>query len=726
MITAPEMIIAKIAPELDHLRMPIDSLRPHPQNPRRGNIDLIAASLEAHGQYRPIIARSDGEVLAGNHTLAAARSLGWAEIAALRLDLDDEQAKRILLVDNRSAELGRYDDQALLEILEEIAATEAGLGATGWADDDLASLEASLSAIAEEEASAEGSLSLAERFVVPPFSVLDARQGYWRDRRRSWLALGIRSEIGRGDNLLQFSETARQGSSGTSTFDPVLCEIAYRWFSPPAGRVLDPFAGGSVRGIVAAALGRSYLGIELRPEQIEANRAQAAEIIPRLRGSAEIAQPDRTPDLTPIEAHGGIRVKRDDSWALGGQPLGAKARTMWRLLTLGAYDGLLTAGAARSPQIERAALVAAALGLPARIHTADGNETDETQVCRAAGAELLRHRPGRLSVLRARLRSDAAEHPRWLLVPFGMAFEPYVADIAEQTANLPADAERLLVSVGSGATLAGILRGLAEQGRRIPILAVRVGADPAPALDELAPGWRDLPDLEWIDSPLAYEAAAPNLLGDLILDPMYEAKCLPFIRPGDVLWAVGLRASAAAQASPAAAEAPRWLEGDSLRLDSLLGSEEAPFDLIFSCPPYFDLERYSEDPADLSNLSWAAFLEAYRAIIASCAERLADHRFACWAIGDIRDERGLYRGLISETISAFAAAGMSLYNEMILVTPAGSLPIRVARHFPPGRKVGKTHQQFLVFVKGDPRLAAANCGPIEIEIPEPEEELPDA
>ena len=67
-------------------------------------------------------------------------------------------------------------------------------------------------------------------------------------------------------------------STGTSIFDPVVCEIAYRWFCPPGGAVLDPFAGGSVRGVVASKLGRPYTGIDLRAEQIDANRAQAAQI----------------------------------------------------------------------------------------------------------------------------------------------------------------------------------------------------------------------------------------------------------------------------------------------------------------------------------------------------------------------------------------------------------------------------------------------------------------
>ena len=67
-------------------------------------------------------------------------------------------------------------------------------------------------------------------------------------------------------------------STGTSIFDPVLCEIAYRWFCPPGGAVLDPFAGGSVRGIVASKLGRPYTGIDLRAEQIDGNRSQAEQI----------------------------------------------------------------------------------------------------------------------------------------------------------------------------------------------------------------------------------------------------------------------------------------------------------------------------------------------------------------------------------------------------------------------------------------------------------------
>jgi DNA modification methylase len=70
----------------------------------------------------------------------------------------------------------------------------------------------------------------------------------------------------------------REELTGTSIFDPVLCELAYSWFSPKGGIVLDPFAGGSVRGIVASKLGRQYIGVDLRAEQVAANRKQGDEL----------------------------------------------------------------------------------------------------------------------------------------------------------------------------------------------------------------------------------------------------------------------------------------------------------------------------------------------------------------------------------------------------------------------------------------------------------------
>jgi DNA modification methylase len=391
----------------------------------------------------------------------------------------------------------------------------------------------------------EGGLppNLMERFVVPPFSVLDARQGYWQGRKRAWISLGIKSELGRGEQLkagegefkakegnltwgkgLDYSHKhkedrdrkeqdrleklgyeangggltygdspqiaekglnyyrnsarrereqaeyeantnrstsgaitaqhigeayGRKEMTGTSIFDPVLCEVAYRWFSPAGGRVLDPFAGGSVRGIVAAKLGRSYTGIDLSPYQVDANKLQAEEIC---------------------------------------------------------------------------------------------------------------------------------------------------------------------------------------------------GKDP------------------------------------------YK---------------------------------PRWINGDSQHIPKLLDGEPE-VDFVFSCPPYYDLEVYSKDKRDISNAgSYGDFYKAYRRIIWLACERLKQDRFAAIVIGDIRDGKtGMYRSFLQDTIEAFELAGLELYNNAVLVTVTGSLPVRVGKQFTAGRKLGRTHQYFLTFVKGDPKKATQAVGDCQAGIPE--------
>ena len=121
-------------------------------------------------------------------------------------------------------------------------------------------------------------------------------------------------------------------------------------------------------------------------------------------------------------------------------------------------------------------------------------------------------------------------------------------------------------------------------------------------------------------------------------------------------------------------------------------------------------------------MPWPQFLDAYRAIIAAGVQALAPHRFAVWVIGDVRGPDGSYRGLVAETIRAFADAGATLYNEAILVTPLGSLQVRVGRQFDAGRKMGKTHQNVLTFVKGDPAAAVRACGHVDVSFPEIEDD----
>ena len=123
---------------LEKLQVPIEGLRPYHRNPRQGDVGTIMQSLEHHGQYRPIVVNSrTQEVLAGNHTLEAARQLGWEQIAATFVDVDEDQAARIVLIDNRANDLATYDDESLAALLSDLAKSDEGLAGVGFDGDDI-------------------------------------------------------------------------------------------------------------------------------------------------------------------------------------------------------------------------------------------------------------------------------------------------------------------------------------------------------------------------------------------------------------------------------------------------------------------------------------------------------------------------------------------------------------------------------------------------------------
>lgn len=156
---------------------------------------------------------------------------------------------------------------------------------------------------------------------------------------------------------------------------------------------------------------------------------------------------------------------------------------------------------------------------------------------------------------------------------------------------------------------------------------------------------------------------------------------------------------------------PVWHVGDSVNIDKIIPNVKADF--MFSCPPYVDLERYSNDPKDLSTMPYQEFLVAYREIIAKSYNLCANDTFICFVVGEARDKHGFYYGFVPDTIKAFMDVGAKYYNEAILVNVAGSLPIRVKKQFTVGRKLGKTHQNVLIFCKGDPKIATDKIGAVE-------------
>lgn len=273
---------------------------------------------------------------------------------------------------------------------------------------------------------------LHETFVVPPFTTLDARQGYWQKRKNEWGRL-LGSKNGHSQQLNSSQPDIVPGSfADRSVFDPVLAEFVYLSFIPPGGHVLDPFAGESTKGLVAAKLGLKYTGIELRREQVDENRRQA---------------------------------------------------------------------------------------------------------------------------------------------------------------------ERL---------------GLA----------------------------------------------------------------------------------------------PTWIQADSALLSRTIPETEA-FDLVFTSPPYYDLEIYSEDQKDGSAFEdYNAFIEWYADIFQQASARLKTNRFLVVKVGEIRDKKtGFYRNFVGDTVSCLTKLGLRYYNEAVLVTAAGSAPMRVGQCFPHFRKLVKTHQNLLCFFKGESAAA---------------------
>lgn len=128
--------------QLQMVRVPIGQLRPHAMNPRRGNVKLLVESLLGLEQYRPVIVNRGtmtgrpNEILAGHHLVLAATELGWDDIVCAYVDVDDEKATRILLMDNRSNDLAGYDDRLLAELLE----TLPNLDYTGYTEEDRAAI----------------------------------------------------------------------------------------------------------------------------------------------------------------------------------------------------------------------------------------------------------------------------------------------------------------------------------------------------------------------------------------------------------------------------------------------------------------------------------------------------------------------------------------------------------------------------------------------------------
>lgn len=423
--------------------------------------------------------------------------------------------------------------------------------------------------------------NLSFRYVVPPFSVLDARQGYWQERKRTWISLGIQSELGRGEDLVS--------GDGRCCYNGRL-----EWSGNRGGKVSP---GGSPRP--ATRLGSD-----------------------------------------------GKTVRGDGK----GKPL---ARTF------GSGDPGDLAASFKSRKKKKAS------ASPYGVYDGDGVKQDDCS-CRNAAATPKRRVPSSIP------GGGTGKNSAWLFrTPSGY----------EATQKKTYKQGRIEGAIGSPNE-----ETTAAQGSGTSIFD--------PVLTEIS--------YKWFCPP-----------GGRILDPFaggsvrgIVASVLGYHYTGIDLSGRQLEANCAQAEMIVPGNPPTWIEGDSRKVKDLA---EGKFDMIFSCPPYFSLELYSYDKRDLSNMTTEGFLAAYRKIIHRSLELLKPNRFAVFVVGNTR-EGHYYSHLPTRTTQIFEEAGAMLYNESVLVTAVGSLPLRVKRQFESARKIGRTHQNVLVFCKGDCKKAAQICG----------------
>lgn len=467
------------------------------------------------------------------------------------------------------------------------------------------------------------SLTLADRFLVPPFSVLDARAGYWKERKQLWANLGIASELGREATLLYSGEEVTHSSLNH-----------YR--------------------------------------ELEAIKAMAKAL-----------------DMTEEAAAERYRAQKSSQ---GGAPPPGRGAG----LTYGA-------GMEEDTHYRR---------------QRERREAEEEAVRSAGGLQSGEGREGKLAITGGRQAHDVGYYAR---LKEWQDAEEVRRRIAEESGREYVPSERPEPDP-AGAFDSGAGRGESL----LSGAAVRkgFGGDYDLAKGENAWGGAGTSIFDPVLCELAYRWFCPE--GGLILDPfaggsvrgivaaMMERRYLGIdLRPEQV--EANRAQGAELIGGRGLPHMPEWRTGDSLsELDEL---EPGSADFLFTCPPYYNLEQYSDDPLDLSNAStYTAFAITYTEIIRKAVRALAPDRFAVFVVGDVRDKKtGAYVGLVPDTIRAFEEAGASYYNEGILVTSVGSLPIRTSRLFGPGRKLGKTHQNVLGFVKGDWRKAAAAC-PMALEV----------
>ena len=250
-----------------------------PQNPRRISeeaFELLKKSINDSPEMKNLdeikVFPLNGQYIAisGNHRLRAYKELDWKNVLCKVLpeNTPTEKLQEYIMKENMQY---ADNDLHLLEEWDKEKLEDCGVKTL----DDWEEYHTTPQSFGTGKDRAG---NLKDRFVVPPFSIIDSRQGYWQERKRLWKAItGNLSETRDGEfgkvGGASSPNTYTTINAGTSNFDPVFAEIMFKWFCPKGGSVLDPFGGEQTKGIVAGELGFKYEGVEIREDQVKLNTA---------------------------------------------------------------------------------------------------------------------------------------------------------------------------------------------------------------------------------------------------------------------------------------------------------------------------------------------------------------------------------------------------------------------------------------------------------------------
>ncbi len=180
--------------------LPTDSLIPYARNSRThsdAQVSQVAGSIREFGFTNPVLIDAQDGIIAGHGRVMAALKLKLDTVPCIRLShLTETQRKAYIIADNKLALNAGWNEEMLLLEFGDLEAAEFDMELLGFSDEELDAMKPQ--ELPEESSAKSGAGSLAGRFMIPPFSVLNAREGWWQDRKRAWLALGIKSELGRG------------------------------------------------------------------------------------------------------------------------------------------------------------------------------------------------------------------------------------------------------------------------------------------------------------------------------------------------------------------------------------------------------------------------------------------------------------------------------------------------------------------------------------------------